>query len=185
MFGKTQGQTTGAIVLGVTDDAASRQAVREAAIVAVEERKILHLVTSHDLQDSYVHRAARSVSPHDVEYMVSPHGDGEALIADLAELVSASGVTIVAHVHKGSLRAAVRRTTKMLASMPAPVASPAPARRPAPAPVPMPTPEVVPAAVAAVPPSRRFRREPVAAEEVATAPSLAEAPVPPPVVAGS
>lgn len=197
MFGKTP-ELTGAIVLGVQDDAASRQAVREAAQVAVRERKTLHLVAAHDLRDSYVHRAARSVGPHDMEYMLSPHGDGEALIADLAELVSASGVTVVAHVHHGSLRAAVKKTTKTLAAMPMPAAAPARTRRPRPVPAPMPVPELAPEVavapglvdpdVAAVP-TGRFRRRPTTtaapAAEAAAEAVTAEGAVAPVVVAGS
>lgn len=139
-----------AFVLGVDDDGASRQAVREAAELAWREGATLHLVVAYVLHDSWTHRAARVNGPCDVAYQMSPKADAALVVHELAAIATRMGVEVVEHVHRGSLKAGVRQVTRELAK------APAPARVPAARPVPVPVPAAAPARARVSPP--RFVR---------------------------
>lgn len=139
MFFGSKSVGADAFVLGVDDDGASRQAVREAAELAWREGATLHLVVAYVLHDSWTHRAARVNGPCDMAYQMSPKADAELVVHELATIATTMGVDVVEHVHRGSLKAGVRKVTRELAK------APAPARVPVVRPVPVPAPAAVPA----------------------------------------
>lgn len=144
---KNESDRRGGVVLGVDDDGASRQAVIEAAAVAAREGLDLHLVTGYVLHDSWSHRASRAQGPQDISYQLTPKGDAEFVVRELAGLARSTGVTVHEHVYRGSLRAGVRKVTKALAGRPVPVAAPVAVPAPIAPPVAVPEPAHVPTPV--------------------------------------
>jgi len=103
----------GKIVVGVSDTVTGRATVRQAALQAARTGMELHLVAAYDSRDDRRHRANRAAGPRDVAHLMNAKGDAEFLVRQAAFDVADLAVAVREHVYDGTLRAGLRRVSRV------------------------------------------------------------------------
>jgi len=105
-----------ALVVGVEDTAASREAVGAAAFRAVREGAVLHLVAVYRVRDGRLLGFGRDracASRRQAERQAHEAG------LRVAQLAADLGVVTLEHVRRGSLRSGVRKVSRAVGAVPA------------------------------------------------------------------
>jgi len=106
-----------ALVVGVDDTAASREAVGAAAFRAVREGAVLHLVAVYRVRDGWSRGFGRDRAR---VATARRHAERQAHEAGLrvAQLAADLGVVTLEHVRRGSLRSGVRKVSRAVGAVP-------------------------------------------------------------------
>lgn len=100
-------------LVGATGSAASRVAVREAAVAAARAGAVLHLVNAFDVHVRREHSLSRFAAPGDVAFAANPAGDAEILLAEEAHLISDISVAVAPHPVGGEAGEALRKAAML------------------------------------------------------------------------
>jgi nucleotide-binding universal stress UspA family protein len=95
------------IVVGTDGSPTAHQAVREATELAKQTGATLDVVSAYEPVAPSRLREERIEAPSDIEHMVNPHEDVDALLAQEAEEIGKAGVTVHTFARQGEAADAI------------------------------------------------------------------------------
>jgi nucleotide-binding universal stress UspA family protein len=101
------GQMFSRIVVGTDGSETARQAVREATELAKRMGASLDVVSAFEPVPQSRLREERLEAPSDIEHMVQPHEDVDAMLAEAAEEIAKEGVQVRTFARQGEAADAI------------------------------------------------------------------------------